>query len=73
MEQCGKTGDRLGGFRADVHIELGGKAHSAAMRTGSSLVAFPGSPIRRIMPSCRIFHAADVVAHGKISRCNAGC
>ena len=66
MEQRGKTRNRLGGFRADVHIQLGGKAHSA--QHADRIFAVAGFRIANQANHAllQIFHAADVVAHGKI-------
>jgi len=66
VDQRRETGDRLGGLRADAHMQLGGKAH----RAQHPHRIFPIAGLRVTDQAnntlFKILHSADVVAHGKI-------
>lgn len=58
--------DRLGAFRADAHIELGGKAHRA--QHAYRIFAVAGFRIANQADNAilHILHAANVIADGKV-------
>ncbi len=59
--------DRLGGFRADAHIELGGKAHGAQHTHRIFTVARFRVADQADQTRVQVRHAADEIANGKVS------
>ena len=66
VNQRRQTRDRLGRFRADAHIELGGKTHGAQHTHGIFTVARFRRADQADQTFFQVLHAADVIAHGEI-------